>query len=72
MCVTADGPEKVTIMDVLYVNDKLYLIVKGQRDAPYVFEIMYNGLRSASREGSKEAMEAHETELMKMAAHAHG
>lgn len=63
MCVTADGPEKVAILDVICLNDNVFLIVKGQRPEPYVFELLYNGIRAASRDDKHEVLELHRLEL---------
>ena len=72
MCATPDGAELVTILDILHVEPHLYLIVKGKREQPYVFEIMYNGFRVANREGTEKALAVHRAELEKVMGNASG
>lgn len=70
MCRTEAGAEKLAILDIMVLDEHMYLIAKGAREKPYVFEIMYNGIRVANRTGSEEALAKHQEQVEKAMAHA--
>jgi len=64
-CVTADGAEEVEIVDVLVWEETVYLLCKGERRDPYVFEISRRGMRGAHPDIARQMNALHQREVQR-------